>query len=94
MMQEVSERKTNWFGIFIFLFFLAVILGGGYFLFFAPTPGIAVIVPQGLAQTEAISGATIDPSSLVNDPVLKTFREYGTVPSVGTLGRPNPFAPF
>lgn len=94
MMNEVRERKTNWFAILIFLFLLAVIGGGGYFLFFAPTPGIEIIAPPSLQETEAISEAAFDPGPIVNDPVLKTFREYGTTPSVGNLGRSDPFSPY
>ncbi len=91
IMQQEERRGSNWFAVFVFFFLFAVILGGGYFLFFSATPGIEIIAPTSLQKTEAISQATIDSSRVINNPVLKTFREYGTVPSIGTIGRSNPF---
>lgn len=91
IMQQETRRGTNWFGFFIFLFIFAVIVGSGYFLFFSPTPGIEIVAPSSLQATETVSQASLDSSKVINDPVLKTFREYGTVPSVGAVGRPNPF---
>ena len=86
-----QQRKTNWFAILVFVFLLLVILGGGYFLFFAPTPGIEIITPTPLESAEKLSQVKLDPSKIINDPILKTFRQYGTVPSTGNVGRPNPF---
>lgn len=91
---EQQNRKTNWFAIFIFLFLFAVILGGGYFLFFSPTPGIDVIIPNSLESVEALSEVQIDPSAIVANPILKNLRQYGSEPSIGTVGRQNPFMGF
>jgi hypothetical protein len=88
---EQNRRSVNWFGILVFLFLLAVIFGGGYFLFFGPTPAIEIIAPVQLESAERISEVKFDAGKIIESPVLKTFREYGTVPGVGSLGRPNPF---
>ncbi len=93
-MEQKQTRGSNWFAISVFAFIFGLILLGGYFLFFAPTPLIDTIAPSGLVTAEKISEVTLDSSKIVNDPVLKTLREYGTVPSIGTVGRPNPFSSF
>ena len=93
-MEQQQPRRSGSFAVFAFAFVFALIAIGGYFLFFSPTPLIDTITPSNLATTEKISEVTIDSSKIVNDPVLKTFRQYGTVPSIGTVGRPNPFAGF
>lgn len=91
---QQQKRKTNWFAVFVFLFLIAVIFGGGYFLFFAPTPGIDIIIPASLGTAEKISKVHIDPAQIINDPMLKNLRHYGTAPSAGNVGRKNPFMGF
>ncbi len=94
ILMEQQQRKTNWFAIIVFLFLLAVIAGGGYFLFFSPTPGIDIIIPRSLDSAEALSEIQIDPSAIIGSPVLKSLRQYGSEPSIGTVGRQNPFTGF
>lgn len=91
---EQQKRKTNWLGALVFIFLLIVIVGGGYFLFFAPTPGIEIIAPSQLEEVSGLAEAQFDPTKLINDPVLKSLRQYGTQPSPGPLGRDNPFISF
>lgn len=91
---EQNKRRVNWFGIFVFIFLLGVIFGGGYFLFFGPTPVIEILAPVQLDSADKISRVTLDAGKIIEDPVLKTFREYGTAPGVGNLGRSNPFLPL
>ena len=93
IMEQKQVRGVNWFAVFVFIFLLAVIAGGGYFLFFAPTPYIDTIVPSSLDMTDRLSQAQFDLSNIINNPTLKTLHEYGTVPAVGSLGKQNPFLP-
>ena len=88
---EQQERRVNWFAIAVFLFLLAVIFGGGYFLFFAPTPAIELITPEPLHDAEALSQVTLDPASVINSPAFKNLRRYGTPPAGGNTGKQNPF---
>ena len=88
---EQTKRSVNWFGVLVFIFLLGVIFGGGYFLFFGPTPAIEIIAPVQLDAADKISQIQLDASGIINSPVLKGFRQYGTPPGVGTLGRQNPF---
>jgi len=91
-----QKRKANWFAIIVFLFLLVVILITAYFLFFASVPGIETIAPTSLKSVSQISreAELFDPTTIVSDPVLKTLRQYGGLPSTGNLGRSNPFAPL
>lgn len=91
---EQNRRRVNWFGVFIFIFLLTVICGGGYFLFFGPTPAIEIIVPVQLDSAERISAVQLDAEAIMKNPVLNNFRDYGTAPGVGSLGRSNPFLPL
>lgn len=91
---EQNRRSVNWFGIFVFIFLLGVISFGGYFLFFGPTPAIEIIAPIELDAAEKISNIKLDAGKIIESPVLKSFRQYGTAPGVGTLGRQNPFLPL
>lgn len=94
IMQERQSRGVNWFVLFVFAFLFIVVVGGGALLFFGPTPLIEVVAPIELQKTTEISEATLDPAKIVNSPILQGFREYGTVPSIGTVGRQNPFVDF
>lgn len=91
---EQRERKINWFAVCVFLFLFAVIGGGGYYLFFAPTPGIEVITPAPLRSAEAVSRVRFDPAGILNNPTLKNLRQQGTTPGIGSIGKRNPFLPF
>lgn len=91
---EQNKKKVSWFGILVTLFFVLLILFGGYFLFFAPTPGIEVVAPSGLKSAIDLSKITFDPSSVVNSRQFKSLKIYTGLPSVGNLGRSNPFQPF
>ena len=91
---EQNRRRVNWFGIFVFLFLLTVIFGGGYFLFFGPTPAIEILAPVQLNSAEKIAEVTLDAETIMKNPVLNNFRDYGTAPGVGSLGRSNPFLSF
>lgn len=91
---EKQQRNINWFGIIVFIFLLSVIIGLVYFLFFTETPGIEVVAPSILQKTEKIADIQFDPSEVISHPVLKNLRQYGAMPGVGQLGRPNPFIRF
>lgn len=91
---EENKKGFNWLAIVVFIFLLAVIFGGAYLLFFAPTPGIEVVAPTLLKTTAEISQIRFDASAVINHPSLKTLRQFGGLPTVGQLGRPNPLISF
>ena len=91
---EQTRRSVNWFGIFVFMFLLFVIVGGGYFLFFGSTPAIEILAPVELSAAQNIADIKLDVGTIIESPVLKSFQQYGTAPGVGSLGRYNPFLSF
>lgn len=75
----------------------AVILavgGAAYFLFFTPVPAIEIIVPPAARSIEELSGAHFDPAGVVNSEDFRSLRRYAGQPSIGQIGRPNPFIKF
>ena len=91
---EERKKGVNWFVILVFLFLFVVVIAGGYFLFFASTPGIEIVAPSILRSTSNIAEIELDPSQVISHPTLKRLRQYGGLPSVGSLGRTNPLLSF
>ena len=93
LIQEES-RSINWFAALIGIFVAVAIGAGIYFLFFAPVPGIEIIIPVPLQSANKISGISIDPSTVINSQSFRSLRIYTGLPGVGQLGRANPFLPY
>lgn len=93
LIQE-EKRSINWFAALVGIFAVLAVGIGIYFLFFAPVPGIEIIVPVPLQSANKISGISIDPSTVINSPSFRSLRIYTGLPSVGQLGRANPFLPY
>ncbi len=89
-----QKKGINWFAILVFVFLFAVVIGGGYFLFFAATPGIEIVAPSSLQSTSDIASVRFDPSRVVNHQTLKSLRQLGGLPGIGVLGRSNPLINF
>ncbi len=92
---EQPRKPINWiklfFGIFIGVFLVFTV----YYLFFAPSPKIDVVLPTPLQNAnQIISTQFIDPGLVLNSQVFKALKLYLGQPSVGTLGRANPFVSF
>ncbi len=93
LIQE-EKKSINIFPVLIVLLIVGVISFGIYALFFAPTPGIEVVLPGELQSAERISSIDVDPSTVINSREFRTLRSYAGPASVGSLGRDNPFANF
>lgn len=87
-------QKSNWFGILTTLVIFAIIFVAAYFLFFISPPAIEIIIPQKLQPVIEISKIQFDPTSVINSPAFRSLRSYTGLPSVGQLGRENPFLEF
>ena len=94
IVEQNKKKGMSWLVILVVLFLMAIIFAGGYYLFFAPTPGIEVVAPLGLRSAVDLSKITFDPSSVVNSQQFKSLKVYTGLPSVGNLGRSNPFSPL
>ena len=55
---EQKKKAISWFGVLTSVFFLLLILIGGYYLFFAPTPGIEIVAPSALKTAVDLSKIT------------------------------------
>jgi len=92
---EKQKKPINWIMILSIAFAIIFIGALTYYLFFAPTPQIDIVLPQPLDQAKTISSLEFtDPSVVVNSPSFQSLRQYVGTPGVGTLGRSNPFVPL
>ena len=92
---EQPKKSVNWFGIFIGVFSVIFVVMLVYYLFFAPTPKIETVLPDPLKKANQISTLEFtDPSPVLSSEKYKKLHVYVGSPSVGTLGRPNPFLPI
>jgi len=91
-----EERKSSpWLVVIIFVFLLAFLFFGAYYLFFRPVPGDQeVVVSPELQSISRVSKITLDVSSVTDSPVYKSLLKQVSDPSLGVFGRANPFVSF
>jgi hypothetical protein len=88
-------KKFNWFRLAVFAVAIIFVGIATYYLFFAPTPKISVIIPGRLEEIGEVSEIEfIDPSALVRSQAFQRLKTYGGAPRTGELGRDNPFIPL
>lgn len=73
---------------------VVLVAAGAYALFFAPTPAIEIIVPPTVRSTAELSKVEFDPSSVANSEAFRALRRYVGEPTLGQVGRSNPFIKF
>jgi len=92
---EQAKKPVPWVKILFVVFSVVFVAGGAYYLFFAPTPPIDVVLPEPLERASQISNLQfIDPGEVINDQVFQNLQSYFGSPGVGFLGRQNPFSSF
>ncbi len=91
---EEEKRSINWFPVALGVIALLAILAGMYYLFFAPVPGIDVVLPKSLQAVSKIPLDEITPSAVIQSTEFGKLRSFTGPPSTGDLGRSNPFIPF
>lgn len=91
---EEKGQGGGRFKILILVVAAAALVAGTYYLFFAPTPFIEVIVPTELESISKISESGLNASLIFNSPVYQSLRPYASEIEVGEVGRSNPFQPF
>lgn len=88
---EEKQKSTNWFAIITVILIIGLLGIGFYFLFFAVPPIIEVIVPPILETTMEITKVQFDPALIINSDNFKSLRSYTGLPTIGSIGRENPF---
>ena len=91
------EKEKKPFGIVRLVIVIAavvLIVGGAYFLFFASTPGIEALVPSEQRLATQISKLELNTQPAVEAFTSNRLKRYAGPPSVGQVGRLNPFVRF
>jgi len=91
---QEQKKSINLFAISIVTIILFAILLSAYFLFFASQPVIEIIVPAPLETAVEITKAQFDPAVVINSSEFRVLRSYAGLPTVGSLGRTNPFISY
>ena len=65
-----------------------------YFLFFTPVPAIEVIISPSVQSSAELAGLKLDTAAVTNSQQFRSLRRYIGQPSVGQIGRENPFIKF
>lgn len=89
---EQTGNRGNTMNIIGVVVVVVILVAGTYYLFFAPTPAIDVVVPPELESVSNFSEIDLDTGGAQD--VIDSLEEH--VPGVepGPSGRDNPFAPF
>jgi len=93
LVEEETGRKGI-SGVFIIAIIVILLGAATYYLFFAPTPLIEVVIPSGLKTVSRISESGLNTPAVFNSPVYKSLRQYVAEPVLGEIGRSNPFSPW
>lgn len=91
---EEEKRPVNWLAIFIVMFILAILGFGTYYLFFAETPAIEIILPATLQSANQITNIAVDPTKVLTSDAFKALKPHAQEANIGQTGRVNPFLPF
>lgn len=94
VIREKTSWGTNWFAIIIGVFIISFVAFAVYFLFFSETPFIETIAPIQLQSVSGLTETVVDQSTILNNTLFLSLRQYIPNPDPGILGRDNPFAPF
>ncbi len=90
-----QARSFPWFRIGLFALILITLFTLTYFLFFAPTPRIDVVLPPPLERIGDVSQIEfIDLVSVTSSDAFRRLRRYEQPIGVGNPGRENPFLPL
>src|SRR3989344_2143675 len=93
LVEEETGRKGI-SGVFIIAIIVIFLGAATYYLFFAPTPLIEVVIPSGLKTVSRISESGLNTPAVFNSPVYRSLRQYVAEPVLGEIGRSNHFSPW
>jgi len=90
---EQAKKPINWVGLLFIVFIVGFLIFAVYYLFFAPSPKLDIVLPPPLERASQIISITefVNPDAVVNSTAFKRLRTYVGQPAIGVLGRENPF---
>ena len=88
---EEEKKKFNWFALASVILVVALIAVAVYYLFFAPVPLIERVTPLSLQPIQELSGITLQPEAIVNNPKFQVLKAYVNPITIGPVGKSNPF---
>jgi hypothetical protein len=95
---EQQRKPVNWIAILSIIFIVTFIIVVAYYIFFAATPKIDQIgvLPEPLERAGQISnlGEFLEPNAVVGARPFTDLKPLAPQPTIGAIGRSNPFAPF
>ena len=91
---EKEKKPVKLIPLIIVGVVVIVVVGGIYFLFFAPVPGIEAIIPTEQKLTTNLSNLELNTQPAVDAFGSGRLKRYANPPSVGQVGRTNPFVKF
>ncbi len=90
-----QKRSINWAPILFAVFIIGFVAFAVYYLFFAPSPKLDVVLPAPLERIQQISDLTfVDPSEVIKSAAFQKLKPSFGAPLAGINGRPNPFLPL
>lgn len=90
-----QQQKFNWKAAATVLAAIGAIGAATYFLFFSPVPAIENFrVPPAVKSNSELSNLKLDTTAVTNSQQFRSLRRYVGQPSVGEIGRENPFVKF
>jgi len=96
--QKYSGAAGGSIGLFtVIVVFLVLIVVGvfAYLLFFSSPPRVATLLPPALQSVNEISRIQfVDLLDIINGSEFKSLESYGTLTSIGKVGRANPFIDY
>ena len=88
------EKVANWLSPVIWVLVICLIFGLVYFLFFKQPELVEIIQPIELQRASRLANIKFDPSEVIQSEVFKTLQQYAEPPTIGEVGRSNPFIPY
>ena len=91
---EEEKKPKNWFALVAVIIVVGIIFAGVYFVFFQKPEFIEIVAPKQLETISKLSRVKFDPTAVIDSPVFKKLRTYGSPLTLPVTGRDNPFLPF
>lgn len=74
---------------------IGILVAAVYYIFLSRPDIVELALPRALRTTTDVSALTLQPETVINDPLFVELREdYSAMPEYPSVGRTNPFQPL